>query len=242
MICPFETYAYYCPFYSFRYQKPPLKNKYRNPLVTANTEEIINNTSKIREYLRIPVLKENIDTQLLNNINKNIKNDILEFKSEMENAAEDNWNNLIKEGKNPVPVEISNIYTITYDKNNILSLSIIYQENINNRNSFIRSSYNYNLNSGKSLSLKDLFKPTADYVKILNSNIKNIIEANPNAYFPNTLKNFKGINAYQPFYLDDDSLNIYFGFYEIAPMASEIPIIKIPLSNLKEVLKPALAL
>lgn len=240
MICPFETYAYYCPFYSFRSQKTPqLKNKFRVPLITSHTEEVINKNDKITEYLRVPILEGNINPQILNNMNKNIRSDILEFKNEMENAAEDNWDYNIKQGKKVVPIEISNIYTITYDKNNILSLSILYQENINNRNSFIRSSYNYDLKNGKALSLNDLFKPGVDYVKILNNAIRNEIETNQNVYFPNTLKNFKGINQYQPFYLDDASLNIYFGFNEIAPLASEIPIIKIPLSDLKEALNPA---
>jgi hypothetical protein len=116
-------------------------------------------------------------------------------------------------------------------------LSLLFQENINGKNSFIRTSYNYDLNTGKPLSLKDLFKPNVNYTNILNQEIRRIIQQNPSAYFKDTLKNFTGITEDQPFYLDDNELNIYFGFNEIAPIASEIPIIKIPLYDLREVMK-----
>lgn len=239
MICPFESYAYYCPFCSshHNFQKQSVTDNIYRESIYASAQEIINENKKIKEYLRIPILHGSTDPRILNYITENIKNDILEFKDQMENAADYNASQLSKQGKKIIPYEISNIYSITYDRNDILSLSLLYQQNINNRNSFIRTSYNYDLKSGKPLSLKDLFKPNTDYVNVLNNEIRKNIQENPSAYFKNTLENFKGIAEDQPFYLDDDELNIYFSFNEIAPTASEIPIVRIPLSNLHSILK-----
>lgn len=239
MICPFETYTNYCPFCSphQRFQNQNMIDNLYRQRIAANTQEIRNVNSKINEYLRIPILRGNINPQILSNINTNIKNDILEFKTQMETAADYNAEQAAKQGKKVIPYIISNIYSITYDRNNILSLSLLFQENIDGRNSFIRTSYNYDLNTGKPLALKDLFKPNVNYISILNREIRRIIQQNPSAYFKDTLKNFNGIAEDQPFYLDDNELSIYFGFNEIAPIASEIPIIKIPLYDLHEVLK-----
>lgn len=239
VICPFETYPYRCPFCSSRNKNNTQNiayNLYRES-ITSSTQEIKSENDKIKEYLRIPILHSNINYQILETINTNLKNDILEFKSQMESAADDNAELSEKQGKKNIPFEISNIYSITYDKNDILSLSLIYQENVNNQNSFIRTSYNYDLNTGKPLSLSDLFKPNTDYINTLNNQVRNILQKNSSAYFKDSIKNFKGIAQDQPFYLDDNTLNIYFSFNEIAPVASEIPIIKIPLSNLDRILK-----
>lgn len=236
MICPFETYPNYCPFYFPHQSFQEYDNLYRQRIF-ADTQEITNDNSKIKEYLRVPILHGNVNPKMLNYMNENIKNDIMEFKTQMEAAADYNAELAAKQNKKVIPYIISNIYSITYDKDNILSLSLLFQENINGKNSFIRTSYNYDLNTGKPLSLKDLFKPNVNYTNILNQEIRRIIQQNPSAYFKDTLKNFTGIAEDQPFYLDDNELNIYFGFNEIAPIASEIPIIKIPLYNLHEVLK-----
>ncbi|AJA47637.1 hypothetical protein CPAST_c15620 [Clostridium pasteurianum DSM 525 = ATCC 6013] len=218
-------------------------HKYRND--TSNTlgvtsQNISTENYKIREYLNIPVLSGNFNAEVLKYINGNIKNDILEFKSQMEAAADENAKAMQSAGKPVIPFQISNNYILTYNKNNLLSISLIYQQYINGRNSYIRTSYNYNLENARSMPLGDLFKPDSNYISVLNNKVKSILQANPQDYYPNTASNFKGIAKDQPYYLDNNNLVLFFGFHEIAPTASGVPLIKIPFSELTDILNPQL--
>ncbi|WP_010239652.1 DUF4163 domain-containing protein [Clostridium arbusti] len=216
---------------------------YRNDTtktLTSTTQTMSSQNNKIHEYLNIPVLKGDMLPNVLNYINGNIKSDILEFKSQMEEAADENAKTLQSAGKPIVPFQISNNYSITYNKNNILSLSLIYQQYINGRNSYIRTSYNYNLQNASSMPLRSLFKPGSNYIETLNTKVRSILQSNPQDYFPNTASNFKGVAEDQPYYLDNNNLVLFFSFNQIAPTASEIPLIKIPLSELSTILNPQL--
>ncbi|WP_411680728.1 PdaC/SigV domain-containing protein [Clostridium thailandense] len=228
MICPFLDCNEFCPFQrciQFSMRTSP------NPL-SVTSQDISMKNDKIHEALQIPILHGQINPQILNNINKNINNDILEFKSEMETAADENAKEAEMHGRPITHYEISNTYLITYNKNNILSISIIYQQYINGRSSYIRTTYNYDLSSGESMSIGSLFKPNTDYIGTLNKLITSKIHGNTNQ--------FKGIAKDQPYYLDNDNLVIFFRFNEIAPVGSEIPVIKIPFSELSSILKPQL--
>ena len=241
MNCPFRTYDYYCPFQKSYISHTKTRSNFNDSLpLSVNTSEIKSNTEAIQEYLRVPIFSGKISPNILAFINENIKNDILEFKNQMESAAEENMEQLKKQEKAVIPFKISNIYSVTYNENGLLSVSILYEEYINGKNSYIRTAYNYDLKSGTSMSLKDLFKANVDYKTVLDKKIQEKIKLNSQAYFPNTLNNFKGISPYQPFYLDKNNLIIFFEFNEIAPIASEIPTIKIPLYELKGILKPQL--
>lgn len=236
----------YNHLYPFQLPKDyyPKYNMYRNDtarkVLTATTQPLNTENYKIHEYLNIPVLSGDANPNVLNYINNNIKSDILEFKSQMETAADENAKAMQQAGKPIVPFQISNNYLITYNKNNLLSISLIYQQYINGRNSYIRTAYNYNLQNARSMPLKDLFKPGSNYISTLNNKIISILKANPQDYYPNTASNFKGISEDQPYYLDNNNLVLFFGFNEIAPTASGIPLIKIPFSELSDIINPQL--
>lgn len=162
----------------------------------------------------------------------------MEFKSQMEYAAKEAAKKARMNGEEFEPFVISSVYEVTYNKNYIISISIIYHQYINGRNSYIKTSYNFDLMDGKSLSLKDLFKEGVDYQAVINKEVRKELILNREKYFPDTLENFKGIAKYHPFYIDNNGIDVYFGFHEIAPIASEIPIIGIPFSALKNYIKP----
>lgn len=240
MPCPFKSYYTLYPFEQYN----PYYMKCRtlssgNPL-TVTTKNISSENNKIHEALQIPVFQGQINPRILQYINNNIKNDILEFKNEMENAANEYSQSLAKQGKPFSPFEISNTYLVTYNKNNVLSISIIYQQYIGGRSSYIRTTYNYDLNSGESMPLRSLFKQGVDYRATLNKLITKKINENKQLYPSISSKQFKGIAEDQPYYLDNNNLVIFFRFNEIAPAASEIPVIRIPLSELSDILKPQL--
>lgn len=237
MICPYLVQDKFCPFgayepypcYRFAYSRVE-----SDPPLTATTTQIKNQDEKINEYLQVPIFHGEINPTILENINSNLKNDIMEFKSQMEEAAEENAETLKKQGKKVIPYQISNSYSITYNKNDILSVSLIYQEYIGGKNSLIRTTYNYNLQTGESMPLRSLFKQGADYIGILNKKMKERLQIS----YPNAAAQFSGIAEDQPYYLDNNDLVVFPRFNEIAPILSEIPVIRIPLSDLSSILQP----
>jgi hypothetical protein len=210
-----------------------------NP-VTFTTKEVQTNTATITLDLKIPVMQGLSATAIQNNINKEVEQDILEFKREMEEAASDSAAQAKKKGETFKPYIASNIYSITYNKASILSMNILYHEFLRGRHSYIKVPYNYSLATGKSLSIADLFQEGSNYKEAINLQIKQQLQANSIKYFPGTTEQFKGIAEDQPFYLEDGHLVIFFGFHQIAPTESQLPIFKIPFSALHPILKPIL--
>lgn len=92
-----------------------------------------------------------------------------------------------------------------------------------------------NLRNGRFYELKDLFKPSSNYVQELSLIIGNQIKSDPqySYVFPDT---YKGIKADQPFYVTDDALFIYFAPYEIAPYAAGFPTFKIPYQEIMNII------
>lgn len=226
MICPY--YNYYLNYRNFLPSNP----------ISVGAKEIKHSDSKIHEHLRIPIVRGNISPKVLEFINSNLENDIMEFKTQMENAAEENVLEKKKLSKPVVPYNISNIFSLTYNRNNIVSITITYNEIIDEKTYYVRTTYNYDITNGKSLSVMDLFKPGIDAKRIIDDEVRREIASNPQGYFPGALKNFKGIAEDQPFYLEDNNLVLFFSFNEIAPVASDIPVIKMPLARFGNYIKP----
>lgn len=226
---------------NFLYARKPLSGNTNS--ATANnigiTFKPIKASKKyISEDLRIPILSGIKDTKIQNKINTSLKDDIMEFKRQMEEAADEDGLKAKKEGKKFTNYIISNNATITYNKNNIISLSNLYYEFINGRHYYIRTTYNYDLDTGIPLGLKDLFKPGVPYRELINNEVRKQLAANTTIYPPESVQNFKGITEDHPFYLENGNIVLFFGFNEIAPTISEIPIIKLPFKAFGDSIKP----
>ena len=89
-----------------------------------------------------------------------------------------------------------------------------------------------NIQTGKLYTLRDLFKPGSDYVKVLSENIKRQIKERD---IP-TLGNFTTIKPDQDFYLADKSLVIYFQLYEITPYYVGFPMFPISVYDLQSII------
>lgn len=219
------------------------KPMYRYPLFRVNdiqikTNEIKYSNEYIKADLKYPEIQGLENKEIQNSINNSIKNDVMEFNRQMEDAAKESAEESRVSGEKFEPFIISSVYEITYNKHNIISISLVYYEFINGSHSYIKSSYNFNLSNGKPLSLKDLFKPGVDYQSILNREIRKELILNKDKYFPDTIENFKGIDEYHPFYLENGDIVVYFGFHEIAPLESQIPVFNIPFSSVRNYIKP----
>jgi hypothetical protein len=89
--------------------------------------------------------------------------------------------------------------------------------------------------SGQFYELKDLFKKNSDYVKVISDIVGEQIKNNPDKYFifPDA---YKGIKEDQPFYVDEDTLYIYFFPYEIAAFAAGFPTFEIPFNDIMNII------
>ncbi len=228
-----------CPFYrSCPYTR--MTDTSRQPVSVATRVESYTRPS-ISANLRIPVLSSDAYAQAVQYINTQLQNDIMEFARQIEEGSKADAQQAAQEGRPFTPYVISTIYEVTYNRNAIISISIIYYQLIAGRNYYIKTSYNYSLATEKPLSLSDLFLPGVDYRAVINREVREQIQQNPEAYFPGALDNFQGIAADQPFYITNDSLMVYFGFHQIAPTALQIPIIRIPYTELAGAIRPELA-
>ena len=198
---------------------------------------------KIQEenrFIKIEALYPNIEgenkkTQKnIDKLNKKIKGDIdtwindlkdLSIKSEHESEL---YNVPFRQ------FQIFSTYKVELNKENIVSIPVEqYQDTGGAHGLTTKISYNFDLNNGVMLKLKDLFKKDYDYTKVINNEIKKQIDKKSSIYFDNG-KSFKGIKENQDFYITEDSVVVYFQLYEIAPYSSGIREFKIPFSLLKD--------
>ncbi|MCM3712518.1 DUF3298 and DUF4163 domain-containing protein [Alkalihalobacillus oceani] len=95
----------------------------------------------------------------------------------------------------------------------------------------IQRSLTMNTVTGDIYTLKDLFKPGANYSKALNAIIRRQIKERD---LP-LLTEFKGIAPNQYFYIADKALVLYFQLYELLPYAAGIPYFVIPVYELEHI-------
>lgn len=93
------------------------------------------------------------------------------------------------------------------------------------------SSLTYNVHTGYSYRLKDLFKPGSNYVQVLSREIRRQIEQRQ---IP-LLEDFKEIRPDQDFYIADKALVIYFQLYEITPYYVGLPMFPISVFSLQSI-------
>lgn len=210
-----------------------------NP-VTVQTKEVRYKKSYIEVDLRIPIFQGSMHQAALNRINLAVESDIMEFNRQMEEAAKEFVERPMLEGIDVQPYIISNVYRITYNRNNIISMVLVYYEFVGGRDYYIRVSYNYSLLTGRPLSIGSLFRENVDYKRLIDDAIRNELQRNPGAYFPGTAERFQGIAVDQPFYIEDDCIVIFFGFHQIAPTEAAIPVISLPFSLFGSALRPEL--
>ncbi|KGX83522.1 WG repeat-containing protein, partial [Pontibacillus marinus] len=92
---------------------------------------------------------------------------------------------------------------------------------------------NIDLVSGTFYELKDLFKEGAPYVKVISDIVEQQIVEQEINVFPDS---YKGIQPDQPFYVNEESLFIYFPPYEITPYVAGFPTFEIPFSEIMDII------
>lgn len=155
-------------------------------------------------------------------------------KAEADRAEKTN----VEAGLTRWPTQLFLNYTVAYNQKGLLSLTFddyLYAGGAHG--STTRTGYTVDVNSGKSYTLKDLFLPETDYIAVLSAEVARQIEEKGLA----PLAPFTEIRADQDFYINDDSLVVYFQQYELMAYAYGFPEFRIPMSSLADVLVPELA-
>ncbi|WP_326907220.1 DUF3298 and DUF4163 domain-containing protein [Sedimentibacter sp. MB31-C6] len=128
-------------------------------------------------------------------------------------------------------------YTITYNENCFLSSYVDkYEFTGGAHGSTDRSSYTWDLCSGKQIFFNDIFKLETDYRLLLTDELirqaNYNIQQNPGIYF----EDYKGliIRNFNPhsFYLTRQGLTIYYQQYEIAPYSTGIVEFTVPYNTI----------
>ena len=160
-----------------------------------------------------------------------------------DDAVEDKINRLIheqvlamipKEGCD-VYQEIKGTYEVELNGRGILSLKFnVYSIRIHAANGIDEQrSLTVNLETGKMYLLYDLFKRDSNYRNVITKIIQEQIQERDIPF----IKEFKGIDDYEDFYLTENALVIYFQEIEFTPHYVGIPEFIIPYSQINNLIR-----
>ena len=155
-----------------------------------------------------------VNPSVLNNINSLIKEDVYSFNNGIKEDELEFNTNLNDEDKKFFKAFTD--YNTTFSKNNILSITL-YLMSVSNEEGLTYNqlnNYNYDLTTGDSLLLKDIFNKGVDYLSLVSDYINYKISLNPKLYYPDIDVN---ISENQAFYLTYDSIIFFFDEEQIAP-------------------------
>lgn len=181
-------------------------------------------------YFQVP---ENI----LNYLNNTIKSNVYTFKEGIyQEEKQINEANPGGEQKKE-NFQVYSDFEVTFNKNQVISLILNLYSYVGNALPQVDYLYRYNIDllSGKQLTLKDIFRPNVDYLKLISDFINYSISQNPESYYPETVVD---IPEDQAFYLTDQGIVIYFDIDEIAPEEAGIPKFLLPFANFESYINP----
>jgi hypothetical protein len=206
-----------------------------NSSVQIDSRDIMDFSEKLNINAKVPVISGVKNKTVQSAINNLLTKKVEDYQNEL--TAE--WEEYAKsaEGHAPIrPFELASVYKSGLVSDKLLSFYVDYYQYTGGAHGITaRIPYNFDLQTGKELTLQDLFAEDYDYKQVINAEVNKQIAAHPEIYYQNA--GAVEIVADQNYYLCDDRLVIYFGQYEIAPYASGIREFEIPFSTLQGGLK-----
>ncbi|MFR5265622.1 DUF3298 and DUF4163 domain-containing protein [Clostridium sp.] len=199
--------------------------------VTVTDRNINRDTALVKVSAQLPIIStsdKKIGDELSNSILNRFENTVADVTQLAQLDKNDSESTSFK------PYEVNSTYDVAYNKNDILSFYVItYQTTGGAHGLSTLDSYNLNSKTGEKLTLSNIFKPGFDYKKLINDSVNKKIASNPNFYFQDEEKKFKGISDNHEFYINDKGIVIIFQLYEIAPYASGIQEVVIPKESIQ---------
>jgi predicted secreted protein len=161
--------------------------------------------------------------------------DIKPWEAESREYASDDQDNI-----NPYQIYLS--YTVPYNLNGILSINLSdYRYRGAAHGGDTRSSYTFDLTTGRQLSLGDLMTDGSGCRDRINAAIQTKIDGQIKNNTLSEIAPFSDIGDHPSFYLTPDSLVFYFQEYEYFTYADGIQEYPIPYSDVSDLLKPEYA-
>lgn len=212
-----------------------LNEGYINNTINIKSKSIKESTVHLNVDINIPVIEGIKNKDVEKQINFKLENRSIEFLKDVKLLQKEYKEQSEKYGEVPQAFEARSEFKIRYNKNNILSMPIIYYQYTGGAHGiYFQKTFNFDTNLEKEIKIGDLFKEDFNYKKIINDKIAETIAKNENSFFKDR---FKGIDDSTDFYLSQGELVIYFQLYDIASYASGIPEFKIPYSLIEKGLK-----
>lgn len=131
--------------------------------------------------------------------------------------------------------EMSGYYEIKTNERGVLSLiqvNYAITPQMAHGMTFARS-LTFDVRTGKSYALSELFKPGSPYVQAISEQVSQQIKERDISL----LNEFKGIRPDQDFYIADKALVIYFQLYEITPYYYGFPMFPISIYSLQNIIE-----
>ncbi len=174
--------------------------------------------------LNYPIIEYDSKKNIIDHINQRIYEDIISFKSAIEDISYSKNNNLSC---------ISTEYYIAYNNNGIISIPIEFSQLDGLYNISYINSYNYDINLEREINIKDIFNSDMDYMEIITKKIDDKIkelskELSIDKYIM-VLDYLKDIvfSDNPMFYISKDNIVICFSSYELDPSISDLSTFKI---------------
>ncbi|WP_164488943.1 DUF3298 and DUF4163 domain-containing protein [Romboutsia sp. Marseille-P6047] len=189
---------------------------------------------QVKCLLNYPVIKLiNNENGFVEYINRKIYEDVLCFKDVVEQ--------ILKEEDINSVVNLMTEYTISFNKNNIISIPIEFSQFIELYNINYINSYNYDFNEEKEIKLRDIFDELIDYKTFIGNMVKiqlaMMLDNNEEIGISNydLINMIYNIEIYedQAFYLEEDGLVICLSSYEMGSNIRKILEFKIMYEDAK---------
>lgn len=198
------------------------KVKVETSSISAVKKYVETGTADYDVTLRIPVVNGMVDEQLQAKVNA-------VFESKARKFAEDIINESVAFVRDAeeygFPIRTFAAYTdyeVTLNTEEFLSLYITYYSFTGGAHgmTFVEV-YNIDLQTGKSIELKDMFLGNVDYKSPINEEIRRLMSEKPERYFRDCLLT-AAISEEQSYYLTNEGIVVHFGLYELAPYSSGV--------------------
>ena len=134
----------------------------------------------------------------------------------------------------PRETEVTGYYELKNNQRRILSLTLTnfaYTQHAAHGMTYMKG-LTFDVNSGKSYTLKDLFKPGSPYVQTISK----IIDLQIKRRDITLLNGFPGIKPNQDFYIADKCLVVFFQLYEITAYVYGFPMFPISVYELQDII------
>lgn len=200
----------------------------------------------IKVNVKLPVLQGIKDKKAEEKLNKEIQAKMESEIAEIEKTAKEEFERSKKEKSEYLKSDVFADYSIK-TKGNLLSFTIEKYFYTGGANGMpVTDFYNIDINTGKNIELKDLFKENTNFKAVIAKDIKDQIskenKAEINYYFDEKEKDvskdyFKAIDNFKNFYIEDGSIFVVFDKYEIGAGALGQPEFRISNKVLENIVK-----